>query len=215
MSSPSRTKRFLAPLLERNPDTVYVKDCVVLRPVDHVFRAVALDRTSMKGVFRPVWMLSDMLILRTTPGIEQYLYYAYPLSREEFWSLSEPEKGELIAREMDRTTLPFLRTIDSLEKYYWHRMHNNRMIAAYPPEHFRLELAMGHFETARALANGHRESWFNDKEVSDQTRLLVMLLDAGNYSGIADVLRECEAATAKNFRIEHIWEPTPFPFETA
>jgi hypothetical protein len=215
MSSPSRTKRFLASLVERNPDTLYVKDWVVLRPVNHVFRAVALDRTSMKGVFRPIWTMSDMLLLRTTPGMEEFLFYAYPIGREEFWALTEPDKGKLIAREMDRTTLPFLRTIDSLEKYYWHRIHNNRIITAYPPEHFRLELAMGHFDLALSLANDHRESWFGGEEVSDQTRQLVMLLDEGNYSGIAQVLRECEAATARNFRIEHIWEPTPFAFEAA
>jgi len=56
--------------------------------------------------------------------------------------------------------------------------------------------------------------WFSRPD-HGKTRALVTLLDAGDYAGIAALLHEWEAITARNFRVEHIWEPTPFPFETA
>jgi hypothetical protein len=35
----------------------------------------------------------------------------------------------------------------------------------------------------------------------------------GDRAGLARLLHSWEAETVKNFKIEHLWEPTPFPLE--
>jgi hypothetical protein len=143
MGRPSRTKRLLAPLAERNPDVVYVKDYMVLVPVRHVVRGVCLGMTSMKGIFRPYWILSELITIQDTPSIDDQLFYSYPVTWDEFDALDEAGRGALMCEMMDRVTLPYLRTLDSFEKLYWHQIHNKGLGASTPLHHFRLLLAMG------------------------------------------------------------------------
>ena len=44
-------------------------------------------------------------------------------------------------------------------------------------------------------------------------RELCARLMADDRAGLARLLHEWEAQTVKNFKIEHLWEPTPFPLE--
>lgn len=39
------------------------------------------------------------------------------------------------------------------------------------------------------------------------------LVAADDKSGVGDVLRDMERVTARKLGMEHLWEPTPFPFE--
>jgi hypothetical protein len=204
MSSPSRTKRLLAPLMNRNPDLTYVKDWVVLTPINHVFRAIALDRTSIKDVFRPVWTLTDMLFLQPTPGIDDFVFY-YHLGGDKLLSeFDETTQSQMLCDEIERGTLRFLRSVDSFEKYYLQRMHSLRTITHWPVMQFRLELAVGHFDIARFLAQRNREEWFSDKPLrndvdkagNERTRRLVTLLDAEDHAGIAALLHEWRAREA-------------------
>jgi len=212
MSGPSRTKRLLAPLAERNPDMVYAKDHMVLLPIRNVFRAVRLDMTSMKGIFRPTWSITDLLWMQPSPGIDGFiLYHRYNTGRD-FFDLNKTTQSNMLCMQIEEITLPFLRSADSFEAYYRLRTHCLRPPASWPPEHFRLELAMGHFEIARYLARKHRDDWFSKPDYG-KTQALVTLLDGEDYASIAALLHEWEAITAKNFKIEHLWEPTPFLLE--
>lgn len=213
MSGPSRTKRLLAPLTERHSDMVYTKDRVFVLPIHKVIRAIRLDMTSMKGLFRPVWSIADLLSMRPSPGIDGFiLYHRYSTGPDFYEDLDEKAQSDLLCGLIEEHTLPFLRSVDSFEAYYRLRTHCLQPVASWPPEHFRLELAMGHFDIARYLAARHRDDWFSRPDYV-KTQAMVRLLDAEDYAGIAARLHESEAITAKNFRIDHIWEPTPFPFE--
>lgn len=212
MSSPSRTKRLLSPLAERNPDVTYTKDRMIVMPVRHVFRSIALDRTSMKGYFRPVWSITDMLFTQTAPGVDDFILYHRYSNGPDFYDLDEKTQSDMLCTQIEEITLPFLRSADSFEAYYRLRTHCLRPAASWPAVHFRLELAMGHFEIARYLAKKHRDDWFSRPDYG-KTQALVTLLDAEDYVGIAALLHEWGAITARNFRIEQIWKPTPFPFE--
>lgn len=214
MSYRSRTSRLLGPLAERNPDIVYTKDHMVLLPVRNVFRSVRLDMTSMKGIFRPTWSITDMLSMQSSPGIDGFILYHRYSSGPDFFDLDEKTQSGLLCTLIEDITLPFLRSADSFQAYYRLRTHCLSPPGSWPPEHFRLELAMGHFEIARYLARKHRDDWFSNPNFG-MTQSLVTLLDADNFQGIATLLHEWEAITARNFKIEQIWEPTPFPFETA
>jgi hypothetical protein len=45
-------------------------------------------------------------------------------------------------------------------------------------------------------------------------RELCAKLAEDDRAGLARLLHEWEAYTVKNFKIEQLWEPTPFPLET-
>jgi hypothetical protein len=215
MNKQSRTKRLLAPLAQRNPDLVYVSDWMVVLPLQHVFRGIRLDMTSRKGIFRPVWTISDLLFVQTSPGVDGFIdYHRYSNGPHFYDDLNEQAQSEILCRLIEEHTLPFLRSTDTLEAYYRLRTHALRPISLWPPMHFRLELAMGHFEIARYLARRFRDDWFSRSD-RGTVHTLVGLLDADDHAGIATLLHEWEAVTAKNFRIEQVWEPAPFPFETA
>jgi hypothetical protein len=215
MSRQSRTKRLLAPLAERNPDVVYVRDWMVVLPLQHVFRGFCLDMTSMKGVFRPVGSIRDLLFMQISPGIDAFIdYHRYRDGPDFYDELDEQAQSQILCRLIEEHTLPFLRSTDTLEAYYRLRTHALRPISSWPPMHFRLELAMGHFEIARYLARRYRDDWFSRPDYGT-VHSLVGLLDADDHAGIAALLHEWEAVTAKNFRIERVWEPTPFPFEAS
>lgn len=51
------------------------------------------------------------------------------------------------------------------------------------------------------------------EELSRVLDELCPLLAANDRVGLARQLREWEAYTARNLKIESIWEPTPFPLE--
>ena len=44
-------------------------------------------------------------------------------------------------------------------------------------------------------------------------RELCAKLAEDDRAGLAGLLHEWEVYTVKNFKIEHLWEPTPFPLE--
>jgi hypothetical protein len=169
--------------------------------------------TSMKGVFRPYWILSDLITIQDNPSIKEELFYSYPVTRDQFRALDEPGRGTLMCEMIDRVTLPYLRTLDSFEKFYWHRLHNNRLISSAPLPHFRLLLAMGHFDVARALACQYGDEWKGREAMQGQSLQLLDMLDDDDFDGIADLLRGLEADAAKRYGIEEYWESTPFPFE--
>ncbi|QDZ00130.2 hypothetical protein FQ775_06900 [Nitratireductor mangrovi] len=215
MSSPSRTKRLLTPLLRRNSDVVYTRDRAVLLPIRNVLRSIHLDQTSMKGIFRPAWSVTDLLFMQPSPGIDGFiLYHRYSTGPDFYGDLDEQAQSDTLCALIEEHTIPFLRSVDSFETYYRLRIHCLQPIASWPAMHFRLELALGHFEIAHYLVSKHRSEWFANPEFS-KTQSLVSLLEKHDHAGIAALLHEWEAITAKNFKIEHLWEPTPFPFETA
>ena len=84
-----------------------------------------------------------------------------------------------------------------------------------------VDVALGDLETARKLCVENIDNWSTDyphqpeHEKSEFRRLreLCALLKSDDRIGLARLLHQWEAETVKNFKIEHIWEPTPFPLE--
>jgi hypothetical protein len=85
-----------------------------------------------------------------------------------------------------------------------------------------LDVALGDLGAARRLCETHIENWSIDKShYNEDTRAmfrrlreLCACLRADDRPGLIRLLHEWEAQTVKNFKIERIWEPTPFPIES-
>jgi hypothetical protein len=138
------------------------------------FSAASFSTASMKGVYYGRWAITHMHSLAPTPGLEGSIYVTGAGHGAEFFDLPEQTMSEILCRQVERTTLPFLRDEWFTDRPEWHE---------------------------------------KDRVANARTRHLCTLLDEENYGGIADLLHEWEAVTARNFKVEHVWEPTPFPFE--
>ena len=147
-------------------------------------------------------------------------YISNPRSRE-FPNLPETEQLKLLSEEVERVTLPHLRSIDSMDRLYQLTMQEPPPFSEGYEAHFRLELAMGNFDRARALLNKHRGWWFDDDDLfdddvpaySEQTRQLCHLFEKEEFQRIAQLFHQWEAAAAKDYGVQHLWQPSPFPFE--
>jgi hypothetical protein len=84
------------------------------------------------------------------------------------------------------------------------------------------DVALGDLDAARKpcleripLLKG--ETYFRgdeeDKARVRQLKELCRRLAADDRRGLAQLLHEWEATTVKNLKLEHLWEPTPFPLE--
>jgi hypothetical protein len=92
----------------------------------------------------------------------------------------------------------------------------------YPLSRIILDVALGNLDHARMIAAKHLEQWSPDLARDDDSRAtyarlgeLCGLLMSDDREGLIRLLHEWEATTVKNLKIEHIWEPTPFPIEHA
>lgn len=135
-------------------------------------------------------------------------------------SMPEPIQYETFRGYVENTVLPFLRSMDSVERFYREITTKQANLTTHTPHsHFCLHLAMGDFDTARKLLERQRNRWFQKdddyfvEEEIEQIRKLCRLLDDGNYAAIAQQLHDWEASVAEYSNLEDIWEPTPFPFE--
>ena len=52
-----------------------------------------------------------------------------------------------------------------------------------------------------------------DLRVLSELQRLAVLAAAGDRAGVGALLREWEEKTIRRFRLEHLWEPAPFPVE--
>ncbi len=68
----------------------------------------------------------------------------------------------------------------------------------------------------KTCSGGQSTARITMKTIKRKTRRLRELcakLAEDDRTGLARLLHEWEAYTVKNFKIEHLWEPTPFPLE--
>jgi hypothetical protein len=223
MSRETRFRRLLGPLVPRNSDICLAGQFLVLRPVRHVFCAVLFDKVGIAGAFRPRTLVFPTFA--KSPGLEMRdlegtggKYYS-----EEIFKLPEDQLSAEICSDIEASALPFFRSLERFENLYGYMMHGDPQLWQREALHFRLELAMGNFDAARMLTRWHRKKWSlhethspdSDPGIHAYERRLCALLDAQDYPGIGRVLREIEAIIVAGYKVDHLWEPTPFLFETS
>lgn len=222
MSRKTRFKRLLGPLLSRNSDVCIAGQFLAFRPVQHVFCAVLFDKVGIAGAFRPRTLIFPTFAI--PPGLEMKdlegtggKYYS-----EEIFKLPEDQLSAQICSDVERSALPLFRSLATFENLYEYMMHGDPQLWQREALHFRLELAMGNFDGARMLMRWHRVKWFRREtpasaagpDIHEHERRLCALLDGHDYPGIGRAIREIEAAIVAGYKVNHLWEPTPFPFES-
>ncbi len=219
-----RIARLLGNLGGRQPDIYQAGDWLVITPITHFLRGLWLQEFPATGDYAGFWGVRNLWGPEYYPELDGFMgttnYISNPRSRE-FPNLPETEQLKLLSEEVERVTLPHLRSIDSMDRLYQLTMQQPPPFSEGYEAHFRLELAMGNFDRARALLNKHRGWWFDDDDLfdddvpaySEQTRQLCHLFEKEEFQRIAQLFHQWEAAAAKDYGVQHLWQPSPFPFE--
>lgn len=236
MSTIADMGRLLQPYVDRHDDLVLVGRAVVIKPVHHLLRGFFVDRTSSKNWVKPFWFAQLMFTPWAIMGFD-WTGRRYP----EHADLDNEATQAAIFQDMD-TAFAELRGILDQCSAYGVQLEVNRKLqdfsfyrgiiraaegdfqqavedlseyVAGEEAHVERELEFIERHTRQHSRRWHREMYNYNRSVAylKATKELVALLETHDARGIANLLREWERGTAKAWRIEHLWEPTPFPFE--
>jgi hypothetical protein len=197
----------MMPLLERHSDLTLIGRMLVLTPVRNVLRFICIDRRSNPNIFVVDTAITlSFLRLNHWPLSGGRLLYVH----QRLWDIRDPESIELM-RNIIEEALPELRRINSIDDYVTHRSND--------PENSWYFLRNASLRAIAALANGdldHAISFIEEGITSgllDRKPDYYNALISHDRAALLRNLKERQAFTIKNLKLEKYWEPTPFPLE--
>jgi hypothetical protein len=218
MTTAAQVKKLLRPLLERNSDLLLVGRLVVVKPVRHILRSVFIDSSSNKDRFAPYWALNMMFEHGAghgpTWGGEMYTRI------KSNWLLSAPGIDEMTTERIEEVALPILRHVNSIDDFTAFATKENfphTWLNAFPFRKVYADIALGNLDAANEscerVAAQRRASDFLAEILDPIINDVWPLVRERNKAALAKMLHQWEAEAAKRMKLEHIWEPTPFPLE--
>jgi hypothetical protein len=234
MTTQAQIKRALKPLLERNPDLALVGSWVIVKPVHHVVRGISIDRTGQADVFNPEWAVMPLCLCEIRSSIFLSWGSSWMPPRmhhpdKGLWKWSRPGVVEALENLIESVVLPKIRavvTLDDLVQLLVERSLHRDLDGTNPlggpdSKALSVQIARGELDAASAICvnwvSRFSEATYgqddNDRAKFRRMKELCRLLAADDRAGMAKLLHEWEAQTVRNLKIEHLWEPTPFPLE--
>jgi hypothetical protein len=212
------------PVVDRNPDLALVKRWLFVKPVHHFARAIFVDRTAYADQFDAQWVVRHLFEGRDWLPLTWGEFLANERSsRRGLWRMSDPDVELALQEAIEIQALPALRKMLTFDDFLAYVEQNpfGPHLYEWPTSRIILDVALGDLDHARAICEQHFERWSSPDSARDDdgratyARLseLCTRLMADDRHGLARLLHEWEATTVKNLKIEHIWEPTPFPIE--
>ena len=210
----AQIKRLVRPLLTGQPELALIGRMIVIPPVRHVLRAIYLDRSGRAERFSPRWTALSLFELRgdITFSLGGDIYKPRPTPwHEEYptlWWNDDPETPQVLVEAIE-TLLPKLAPLDDFEAFYQHLISvKDHAYHLRPYQRVVVEAARGRLDEVRKICRDEFSRW-----PSKSAEAICALLAENDIAGIVALLHEWEATTVRNLKIEHLWEPTPFPLE--
>ncbi|MCA0316764.1 MAG: hypothetical protein LCH88_01725 [Proteobacteria bacterium] len=222
MTTSAELKRYVVPILERFSELGFTGRWLVVKPLQHVFRGILLDATLPRDEYRPQWFAIEMF--GSVPSLSPM--HGFFLGRRGHgpFSILDPRSLGRLADEIERVALPRLRPIASIGDFIGHANLTEFSfppVSDYPLRYSVLEAARGNFKSARGICEwlkSGRSGWTGpglEDEYRPILEDLYPLLRDEDRAGLARLLHAWEARNIATYRLERMWEPTPFPFEVA
>lgn len=224
MTTAAQVRKLVQPLLDKHDDLAWVGRRIYLKPVRHFARAILIDRMLDKDGFQPQWAVLHLFQWR----MHFTLSWGECLDKRSgelpgVWRIHDPNVSTQLIETIEQDALPILREMRTLDDYLTYVSGNyfRHQLYEWPTAKIVLDVALGDLEAARSLCDQNLASWsvewphHNDVKKIELRKLceLCALLQNDDLIGLVRLVHEWEAATVKNFKIEHLWEPTPFPLE--
>ncbi|MFY9827824.1 MAG: hypothetical protein WAK69_04280 [Rhodoplanes sp.] len=226
MTTAAQVKKLVRPLLERRADLTLVGRWIFVKPVHHFARAVLIDRMLNPDKFRPQWAVRHLFEARKSFPLDwgEWLYNESSPAPGS-WKITDPDISSALINAIEQQALPRLHAIKTLDDYlaFVSRHMFRHKLFDWPQCKIIVDVALGDLDAARALCKNYLPRWSVDQPNYDEDdraenrrlRELCARLAENDRAGLAQLLHEWEAYTVKNFKIEHLWEPSPFPLERA
>ncbi len=220
----SRRKYFndlLKPLVARQPRLVKRPNALIVLPVRHVLRAVAVESTLRGSGFT----ISTELRMTAASGFKGYfgelMRKSGYIPKHHFWQWNEDGLPNTALEAIERESLPLLMPLDDLDSAY--RAFLDQIDPSQGGYHSCLYyylLAFGQFEQAWPLIN-RQSGWFGTRELIELRfgELYPMLYERGDRltrdekRRVIASLHAQEERVIKEFKLEKYWQPSPFPAE--
>lgn len=220
MTTQRQIKKLVAPLLEQHSSLILVDGIVYLKPVDHVLLAIIFDRTGEAKRVRPLWVITHYCrIFRYFPVVWDRMIGS---PGNNLWYWDDPTMPARFVAKIEDEILPLLRKLQRFDEFVTLVSSDFfllQSLRASHLEHAVITAAYGDFEKTKSIcadliAGRTRFSLPYFKQPFDRvTKELYPLVLAGDHASVASLLHEWEAISMRNFGLEKIWEPTPFPLE--
>ena len=205
-TKPTDLKRYLRPLLEKRKDLVLVDRLLLIQPVRHLIRGVYFARSG-KYDFR-CWSFVNPLYAPTGLGTGDTFgdYFQVPhcdVSEPHF----EPLLIDGLAEDVFATLGPIVRMNDfadfpgpNLDRTFF--LGANVISLVLAGERDRAAEFVAQYE------NDHRHTGAAKNVIRKQWERV-----SGDIKNVCEEFHAIEAATVKALKLEHVWEPSPFPIE--
>lgn len=239
MSTIADMKRLLQPYVDRHDDLALVGRAVIIKPVRHLMRGFFVDRMSMRASLQPFWFASLMYVPWQTRESRGFDWTGRNLVKHT--NLEDEATQADIFRGMDIAFAELRGMLDRCSAFGM-KLESFRKLEDFPMYRGLVHTAEGDFQRAVENLSRHAASEeahvedqldFIEKYTRPHGRprqrqlailegietylnaikTLISLLEQRDQEGIAALLREWERDTAAAWKVEHLWEPTPFPFE--
>jgi hypothetical protein len=225
MTTAAQVKRMVQPVLARHPDFALVGRWLFLKPVHHFARAILIGRTAYAEEFEPQWAAIHLFEVRKFFSLDWGEFLANERSRRRgLWFMSDPDVELSLIEAIEQQSLPKLRAIKTLDDYLAfvaRHMFGRPKLFDWPQCRIIVDVALDDLAAARSICKENLPRWSVDRPNYDEDdraenrrlRELCAKLADDDRAGLARLLHEWEAYAVKNFKIEQLWEPTPFPLE--
>jgi len=215
----------LRPLLNRHTDLALVGRLVVIKPVDHILRAIIVDRTSSAERVVPRWFACHTFWHHPFMTIG----WGAPLYRtvKGGWDTSDSTMYDQLIERIEANALPRLRSIQSLSDFA------TFVLAPERQHHFKvgsidrdiLDLALGCqrpvqeiVETAsRTIDSLGKSRKLMDIDTIEIARLQALCQALQSRSGRAtlELLHGWESDFIQRNKLTSLWQPALFPVESS
>lgn len=220
MTTAAQIRKLVKPLLERHSDLFLSGQWIYIKPVRHIARAILIDRTGEASRFRPRWAVIFLCEPSTKSfGLNWGGMLYNPSPDTGLWKWDAPSLQDDLFAVVENAALPLLRPVETLDDFAAFASRErfpSTSLEGYDLRKIVVDVARGDFESARSISArllSGRSRWSTSENFELITKTLCPLLAANDIAGMVRLLREWEAYTVRQLKLEAIWERTPFPVE--
>ena len=222
MTTAAEVKKWVKPLLASHSNLALAKRLIVVKPIHHLLCAVLIDRTAYADKITPRWFVDHFF----QPSRRFRLTWGGLLTHPRHglnWICTEADNQSILLQEIERQALPALSGLGDLQSFMVYVSNNDfrHHLFDRPERKVVIDVTLGNLETARQLSRDfiskksvedHRLD-DEDREHLRKVKALCKLLDRDDRAGMAQMLHDWEAETVRLMKLDHLWQPTPFPLE--
>jgi len=220
MTTARQIKKLVRPIVGQDAPFEQIKIDLFLKPIRHTINRLSIFRTGEADYFRVIWHFCPSFSRGFTA---QWNNMLWPEPHQP-WLWSTPGIHETFIAFINEEILPRLKSAQTIDGFV-QLLAEPRFtgmghgLACAPDIEIRVEIALGHLDTALAKClalderRAERPNGYWEGVWGETTDRAAPLLEAGDRPALIALLHEWERELIAKLDLGAIYEPTPFPLE--